>query len=203
MSGGVDSSTAAGLLLEQGHEVVGATLKLWGGVSDSGCCSVADVEDARRVAQTLGSTTTSLTTPKSSNATSSGPSSRVTSRASRQIPASSAIATSSSTCCSSVRRRLGFDAVATGHHAQVVERAASTFGAWGGRSEGPELRAWLSPRRPARDAALAHRTPRQKRRCARTPNDSAFAPGISPTARTSASSKPPRAERSSCASARH
>ncbi|HUY17355.1 MAG TPA: tRNA 2-thiouridine(34) synthase MnmA, partial [Acidimicrobiales bacterium] len=47
MSGGVDSSVAAGLLIEQGHEVVGATLKLWGGVSDSGCCSVADVDDAR------------------------------------------------------------------------------------------------------------------------------------------------------------
>jgi tRNA-specific 2-thiouridylase len=54
MSGGVDSSVAAALLVEQGHEVVGATLKLWGGKSDSGCCSVADVEDARRVAQQLG-----------------------------------------------------------------------------------------------------------------------------------------------------
>lgn len=54
MSGGVDSSVAAALLLEQGHEVVGATLKLWGGASDSGCCSVADVDDARRVAQQLG-----------------------------------------------------------------------------------------------------------------------------------------------------
>ena len=54
MSGGVDSSVAAALLVEQGHEVVGATLKLWGGPSDSGCCSVADVEDARRVAQQLG-----------------------------------------------------------------------------------------------------------------------------------------------------
>jgi tRNA-specific 2-thiouridylase len=54
MSGGVDSSVAAALLVEQGHEVVGATLKLWGGVSDSGCCSVADVDDARRVAQQLG-----------------------------------------------------------------------------------------------------------------------------------------------------
>ena len=54
MSGGVDSSVAAALLAEQGHEVVGATLKLWGGPSDSGCCSVADVEDARRVAQQLG-----------------------------------------------------------------------------------------------------------------------------------------------------
>jgi len=54
MSGGVDSSVAAAVLVEQGHDVVGATLKLWGGDSDSGCCSVADVEDARRVAQQLG-----------------------------------------------------------------------------------------------------------------------------------------------------
>lgn len=54
MSGGVDSSVAAALMIEQGHEVAGATLKLWGGESDSGCCSVADVDDARRVAQQLG-----------------------------------------------------------------------------------------------------------------------------------------------------
>jgi tRNA-specific 2-thiouridylase len=56
MSGGVDSSVAASLLAERlgRHQVVGATLKLWGGQSDSGCCSVADVEDARRVADQLG-----------------------------------------------------------------------------------------------------------------------------------------------------
>ena len=54
MSGGVDSSVAAALLLEGGHDVVGMTLKLWGGPSDSGCCSVSDVEDARRVAAQLG-----------------------------------------------------------------------------------------------------------------------------------------------------
>jgi tRNA-specific 2-thiouridylase len=54
MSGGVDSSVAAALLAAEGHEVVGATMKLWGGPSDSGCCSVGDVEDARRVAQQLG-----------------------------------------------------------------------------------------------------------------------------------------------------
>jgi tRNA-specific 2-thiouridylase len=56
MSGGVDSSVAAALLAERlgGDRVVGATLKLWGGTSDSGCCSVADVEDARRVADQLG-----------------------------------------------------------------------------------------------------------------------------------------------------
>ena len=54
VSGGVDSSVAAALMLRQGHEVVGATMKLWGGPSDSGCCSVADVDDARRVCQQLG-----------------------------------------------------------------------------------------------------------------------------------------------------
>ncbi|MFN8016250.1 MAG: tRNA 2-thiouridine(34) synthase MnmA [Acidimicrobiia bacterium] len=54
MSGGVDSSTAAVVLKEQGYEVDGVTLKLWGGTTDSGCCSLADVEDARRVASQLG-----------------------------------------------------------------------------------------------------------------------------------------------------
>jgi tRNA-specific 2-thiouridylase len=54
MSGGVDSSVAAALLVEAGLEVVGVTLKLWGGESDRGCCSVADVDDARSVARRLG-----------------------------------------------------------------------------------------------------------------------------------------------------
>lgn len=54
MSGGVDSSVAAALLHEDGHAVTGATMKLWGGESDTGCCSVADVDDARRVCQQLG-----------------------------------------------------------------------------------------------------------------------------------------------------
>ena len=46
MSGGVDSSVAGALLLEAGHEVVGVTMRLWGGDSDTGCCSVSDVDDA-------------------------------------------------------------------------------------------------------------------------------------------------------------
>ena len=54
MSGGVDSSVAAALLLEQGHDVVGVTLKLWDNPGEGGCCSVAEIEDARRVAQQLG-----------------------------------------------------------------------------------------------------------------------------------------------------
>ena len=54
MSGGVDSSVAAALLLEAGHEVVGVTMKLWGGPSDTGGCAGSDVDDARRVADRLG-----------------------------------------------------------------------------------------------------------------------------------------------------
>jgi len=54
MSGGVDSSVAAALLQREGHDVTGVTMKLWGGESDTGCCSVSDVDDARRVADQLG-----------------------------------------------------------------------------------------------------------------------------------------------------
>ncbi len=54
LSGGVDSSVAAALLVQEGYKVTGVTLKLWGGESDTGCCSVSDVDDARRVADSLG-----------------------------------------------------------------------------------------------------------------------------------------------------
>ncbi len=52
MSGGVDSSLAAALLVEQGYEVVGVTMHLAG--SGSRCCSLDDADDARRVAEQLG-----------------------------------------------------------------------------------------------------------------------------------------------------
>lgn len=58
MSGGVDSSVAAALMLEAGHEVIGVTLKQWvapdGSLPTAGCCTVADAEDARKVAARLG-----------------------------------------------------------------------------------------------------------------------------------------------------
>jgi tRNA-uridine 2-sulfurtransferase len=55
MSGGVDSSVAAALLKEQGHEVIGIMLRLWSelGVIESECCSLEAVDDARRVARML------------------------------------------------------------------------------------------------------------------------------------------------------
>src|SRR5579863_2644142 len=65
MSGGVDSSTVAAMLCQQGYHVVGLTLQLWNqrrlagknGMPESvqgRCCSIDDVYDARRVAETLG-----------------------------------------------------------------------------------------------------------------------------------------------------
>jgi len=54
MSGGVDSSVAAALLVEAGYEVVGVSMRLWGDASGSGCCSLDDFLDARRVAAQLG-----------------------------------------------------------------------------------------------------------------------------------------------------
>jgi tRNA-specific 2-thiouridylase len=54
MSGGVDSSVAALLAQEAGHEVIGVTLRLSGHTTDRGCCSLGDVEDARSVAALLG-----------------------------------------------------------------------------------------------------------------------------------------------------
>jgi tRNA-specific 2-thiouridylase len=57
MSGGVDSSVAAALMLDQGYDVVGVTLKQWEGengeMPTAGCCTLSDAEDARRVAAQL------------------------------------------------------------------------------------------------------------------------------------------------------
>jgi tRNA-uridine 2-sulfurtransferase len=57
MSGGVDSSAAAALLKEQGHEVLGITLRVWsyeGAARCGSCCSPEDIDDARAVAVKLG-----------------------------------------------------------------------------------------------------------------------------------------------------
>jgi tRNA-specific 2-thiouridylase len=127
MSGGVDSSVAAGLLIEAGHEVVGATLKLWGGASDSGCCSVADVDDARRVAQVLSIDHHVFNYTEEFERHVVGP-----------FVEGHLAGRSPNPCIECNRHikfdllferatRLGFDAVATGHHAQVEERGGRHY----------------------------------------------------------------------------
>ncbi|MDO4476009.1 MAG: tRNA 2-thiouridine(34) synthase MnmA [Lachnospiraceae bacterium] len=59
MSGGVDSSAAAAVMVEEGYECIGATMKLYQNEDvnisrESACCSLDDVEDARAVAYRLG-----------------------------------------------------------------------------------------------------------------------------------------------------
>src|SRR5437016_13065906 len=57
MSGGVDSSVAAALLAEQGHDVIGLSMQLYdqseGQATFGSCCSIDDLHDARRVAAAI------------------------------------------------------------------------------------------------------------------------------------------------------
>jgi tRNA-specific 2-thiouridylase len=119
MSGGVDSSVAAALLRDAGHDVTGVTLKLWGGESDSGCCSVADVEDARRVAAQLAiphyvfnftdDFEASVVTPYT-DAYAAGRTPNPCVECNRTMKFGRLLDRA---------RSMGFDAIATGHHARV------------------------------------------------------------------------------------
>ncbi|MCU1370537.1 MAG: mnmA [Ilumatobacteraceae bacterium] len=126
MSGGVDSSVAAALLRDQGHDVVGVTLKLWGGESDSGCCSVSDVDDARRVADALGlvhhvfnfgdAFTEHVVAPYAADHA-AGRTPNPCIECNRHIKFAAV---------DERARALGFDAVATGHHARIATRPDGT-----------------------------------------------------------------------------
>jgi len=125
MSGGVDSSVAALILRNQGHDVVGVTMRLWGGESDTGCCSVSDVDDARRVAQQLDIDHLVFNFSEEFHRHVVDP-----------YVVAHAEGTTPNPCVECNRhlkfdklfvrgRELGFDAVATGHHAQIVDHNGS------------------------------------------------------------------------------
>jgi tRNA-specific 2-thiouridylase len=127
MSGGVDSSVAAAELRREGHDVVGVTMRLWGGESDTGCCSVSDVDDARRVAQQLRIDHLVFNFSDDFNAAVVDP--YVSAHQSGTTP-NPCIECNRHLKFDRLSRRarlLGFDAVATGHHARI-ERQPS--GVW-------------------------------------------------------------------------
>jgi tRNA-specific 2-thiouridylase len=120
MSGGVDSSVAAAMLRDTGHDVTGVTLKLWGGESDSGCCSVADVEDARRVAAQLGIPHYVFNFADAFDANVVDP--YVGSHVAGETPNPCVECNRTMKFGKALARaeQLGFDFVATGHHARIV-----------------------------------------------------------------------------------
>ncbi|MCC5952305.1 MAG: tRNA 2-thiouridine(34) synthase MnmA [Acidimicrobiia bacterium] len=122
MSGGVDSSVAAALLVRAGYEVVGVTLRLWGGESDSGCCSVSDVDDARRVAQQLDIAHHVFNFAEEFDRQVVDP--YVEAHLAGKVP-NPCIECNRHLKFDHLLRRarlLGFDRLATGHHARVVTR---------------------------------------------------------------------------------
>ena len=127
MSGGVDSSVAALLLAEAGHDVAGVTLKLWGGESDTGCCAVSDTDDARRVAHRLGIDHHVFNFGDEFDASVVGPyldAHRV------GLTPNPCVECNRHIKFDKLTRRaaaLGFDAVATGHH---VRRVRAPDGTW-------------------------------------------------------------------------
>ncbi len=127
MSGGVDSSVAALLLQRAGHEVVGVTMKLWGGDSDTGCCSVSDVDDARRVAQQLGIDHLVFNFGEDFDEHVVAP---YIDAHTRGITPNPCIECNRSVKFARLAERadlLGFDAVATGHHANVGRSADGRY----------------------------------------------------------------------------
>jgi tRNA-uridine 2-sulfurtransferase len=125
MSGGVDSSMAAALLLEQGHDVTGVHLKLAdtpSGLPGKGCCTLDDARDARRVADLLGIAyyVWDLSEPfharvmddfVSEYAAGRTPNPCV--RCNERVKYTALLARA---------RALGFDALATGHHVRLRHR---------------------------------------------------------------------------------
>ena len=127
MSGGVDSSVAAALLAEQGHDVIGLSMQLYdqseGQTSFGSCCSIDDLHDARRVAAAINIPHYILNFEKQFNE--QVVSNFVREYAAGRTPLPCAHCNSDLKFATLAERARGFgaDAVATGHYARV-ERGA-------------------------------------------------------------------------------
>ena len=130
MSGGVDSSVAAALLAEQGHDVIGLSMQLYdnsGDKSFGSCCSIEDLYDARRVATAINIPHYIMNFEKQFNE--HVVSNFVDEYAAGRTPLPCAHCNSDLKFTTLLDRANGFgaDAVATGHYARVEKSARGTF----------------------------------------------------------------------------
>src|SRR3954471_10277824 len=134
MSGGVDSSVAAGLLVEQGHDVIGLSMQLYDASDSDGgertfgsCCSIDDLHDARRVAAAISIPHYVLNFERQFNE--QVVSNFVSEYAAGRTPLPCAHCNSDLKFATLLDRArgLGADAVATGHYARVERTAAGRY----------------------------------------------------------------------------
>src|SRR5882762_1362101 len=131
MSGGVDSSVAAALLAEQGHDVIGLSMQLYdqseGQTSFGSCCSIDDLHDARRVAAAINIPHYILNFERQFDE--QVVSNFVSEYTSGRTPLPCAHCNSDLKFATLLERAQGFgaDAVATGHYAQVETAGDGAF----------------------------------------------------------------------------
>ncbi|MEO0321981.1 MAG: tRNA 2-thiouridine(34) synthase MnmA [Myxococcota bacterium] len=122
LSGGVDSSVAAALLVEQGHEVVGVTLHLWDAAGEAmvgRCCSPEDREDARLTCDALGIPHYVLDEREAFRREVVGPFLDAYRAGRTPSPCVHCNRTVKLVHLAALAERFGCDAVATGHYARV------------------------------------------------------------------------------------
>ena len=146
MSGGVDSSAAAALLKDAGHELVGFTMQLWnqrrninvdenGDALPSRCCSLDDVYDARRVANTLNIPFYVLNLEKDFEAAVVNPFIDAYLSGETPIPCVACNSKLKFASLDNMARSLDCDKVATGHYARVeFDETANRYRLFRGRN---------------------------------------------------------------------